>query len=119
MKFFIQPSYSVQRNRRGGDMHEYDLAASNVFDYARQKRRIYRTTYNFMLVEIKLKTDQFWFLSQDTKIDHTYNGVAIYTQGALYLDILVYIYEGIENTKMNEVQYNINLHINFEIHILE
>ena len=53
MKFFIQPSYSVQRNRRGGDMHEYDLAASNVFDYARQKRRIYRTTYNFMLVEIK------------------------------------------------------------------
>ena len=44
MKFFIQPSYSVQCNRRGGDMHEYDLAASNVFDYARQKRRIYRTT---------------------------------------------------------------------------
>ena len=59
MKFFIQPSYSVQRNRRGGDMHEYDLAASNVFDYARQKRRIYRTTYNFMLVEIKQKQINF------------------------------------------------------------
>ena len=87
MKFFIQPSYSVQRNRRGGDMHEYDLAASNVFDYARQKRRINRTIYNFMLVEIKLKTDQFWFLSQDTKIDHTYNGVAIHTQEALNLGI--------------------------------
>ena len=87
MKFFIRRSYSVQRNRRGGDMHEYDLAASNVFDYARQKRRIYRTTYNFMLVEIKLKTDQFWFLSQDTKIDHTYNGVAIHTQEALNLGI--------------------------------
>ena len=79
MKFFIQPSYSVQRNRRGGDMHEYDLAASNVFDYARQKRRIYRTTYNFMLVEIKRKTDQFWFFIQNTKTDYTYNGVAINT----------------------------------------
>ena len=40
-----------------------------------------------MLVEIKLKTDQFWFLSQDTKIDHTYNGVAIHTQEALNLGI--------------------------------
>ena len=91
MKFFIQPSYSVQRNRRGGDMHEYDLAASNVFDYARQKRRIYRTPYNFMLVEIKRKTDQFWFFIQNTKIDHTYNRVAIDTYETLNLDILVFI----------------------------
>ena len=76
MKIFsILTSYSVQCNRRGGDMHEYELAPG-MYLIIQGKNDDVSYTCNFMLIEIK--TDQFCFESEYSNMLWKY-GVSMYT----------------------------------------